>query len=89
MLEAHPAERVDVFQAPHHGGRRSNTTDLARWALPRYVVVCNRDDVVLPGIREVYADADRVLTSASHGTVTAAIDRKGDVRISTTRGGSE
>jgi competence protein ComEC len=89
MLEAHPAERIEVFQAPHHGGRTSNTTDLARWALPRYVVACNRDDVVLPRLREVYADADRILTSAGHGTVTAAIDRNGEVRMSTTRGGSQ
>jgi competence protein ComEC len=89
MLESHPAERVDVFQAPHHGGRMSNTTDLARWALPRYVVVCNRDDVVLPRLREVYADADRILTSAGHGTVTASIDQNGEVRMSTARGGSE
>ena len=89
MLAAHPAERIDVFQSPHHGGRVSNTTDLARWALPRYVVACNRDDVVLPWLKEVYADADRILTSASHGTVTVAIDRLGEIRLATARGGTE
>jgi competence protein ComEC len=89
MLQSHPAERVDVFQAPHHGGKMSNTSDLARWALPRYVVACNRNDSVLPRLQEVYADAERILTSASHGTVTASIDRSGELRMSTTRGGKK
>jgi competence protein ComEC len=89
MLEAHPAHRVDVFQSPHHGGRVSNTMDLARWALPRYVVACNRDDVVLPWLKEVYADADRILTSAGHGTVTVAIDHLGEITLATARGGRE
>ncbi|WP_197453353.1 ComEC/Rec2 family competence protein [Caulifigura coniformis] len=86
LLETHPPGRIDVFQAPHHGGRMSNTTDLARWALPRYVVACNRDDTVLPHLKNVYADADRILTSASHGTVTATIRRNGEIELATTRG---
>jgi len=86
MLEAHPAERIDLFQAPHHGGRMSNTSDLARWALPRYVVACNRDDSVLSHLKNVYADADRILTSAGHGTVTATIRQDGQLELATSRG---
>jgi hypothetical protein len=52
-------------------------------------VACNRDDVVLPRLLEVYADAERIVTSAGQGTVTASIDRNGEVRMATTRGGSE
>lgn len=89
MLESEPAQRVDVFQSPHHGGKVSNTTDLARWAMPRFVVACNRDDSTLPWLREVYRDAERILTSASHGTVTVGIDSRGEVRLTTVRGGME
>lgn len=85
MMEAHPASRVDVFQAPHHGGKMSNTTDLARWSTPRFVVACNRNDAVLPRLREVYSDAERILTSASHGTVTATVRRTGEVLVTASR----
>ncbi len=86
MMEAHPSRRVDVFQAPHHGGKMSNTTDLARWVIPQFVVACNRDDAVLPRLREVYADAERILTSASNGTVTATIRHTGELDIRASRG---
>jgi beta-lactamase superfamily II metal-dependent hydrolase len=89
LMESHPAERIDVFQAPHHGGKMSNTTDLARWALPRFVIACNRDDAVLPRLREVYADAERIVTSAGHGTVIATIHRSGEVVLTTLRKASQ
>jgi competence protein ComEC len=85
LMEANHPERVDVFQAPHHGGKMSNTTDLARWSVPRYVIACNRNDAVLPRLNEVYADAEQILTSASHGTISARISRTGEVHVSTTR----
>src|SRR5262249_27634301 len=32
---------VDVLMAPHHGSPASNTSDLANWAKPALVVVCD------------------------------------------------
>ncbi len=85
LMESHPPGRVDVFQAPHHGGRLSNTADLARWAVPYNVVACNRDDSIRSRLFEVYPDADRILTSASDGTVTATIRQSGRVDLVTSR----
>ena len=85
LMEAHPAQSIDVFQAPHHGGKLSNTSDLARWARPTWVIACNRNDDVVPRLREVYADAERIFTSASNGTVTATITRSGDVHVVASR----
>jgi competence protein ComEC len=35
-----PSRPVDVLMAPHHGSLASNVPELARWASPRLVVVC-------------------------------------------------
>jgi competence protein ComEC len=35
-----PAVHADIFMAPHHGSRFTNTPELARWAQPKVVVSC-------------------------------------------------
>jgi competence protein ComEC len=35
-----PPVRPDIFMAPHHGSRLTNTAELARWAQPNVVVSC-------------------------------------------------
>jgi competence protein ComEC len=39
------ATRVDVLQAPHHGGKGPNTPALAEWTRPRLVIACQGPSV--------------------------------------------
>lgn len=59
----------DVLLAPHHGGRRSNTPELARWCTPEWVIVSgagSSDD-----LKTTYEAAGAVvLSTAELGAVT-------------------
>lgn len=41
LVRQRPAGRVDVLMAPHHGSPTANGRDLANWARPALVVVCD------------------------------------------------
>jgi competence protein ComEC len=87
------AQEVDVLLAPHHGGRRSNTPQLAQWCSPEWVVVSGRgtppleyspDDPAageLAELRSTYADAVdgpvRLLHTGRQGRITAEIGENG------------
>jgi len=69
-----PARRVDVLMAPHHGGRRSNTPELAKWAAPRFAISCQGRP---RGKEQTAFQESRYLTTWEHGAVTvrAALGR--------------
>ncbi|MBX3445000.1 MAG: ComEC/Rec2 family competence protein [Planctomyces sp.] len=75
--------RFDAFQAPHHGGRSANTSDLARWATPGIVIASSRDEEVVSRLRDVYVDAEQVLATATSGTIEIEILADGEVHVST------
>ncbi len=64
--------RCDVLLAPHHGGRRSNTPELAAWCTPQWVVVSGAGGAGTFGqLRATYEAAGAtVLSTAEHGAVT-------------------
>ncbi len=74
-LEALIAEepvRCDVLLAPHHGGRRSNTPELARWCTPAWVVVSGAGGAgSFDDLKATYeAEGATVLSTAELGAVT-------------------
>ncbi len=64
--------RCDVLLAPHHGGRRSNTPELAAWCTPQWVVVSGAGgDRTFDELKATYAAAGAaVLSTAECGAVT-------------------
>ncbi len=69
----------DVLLAPHHGGRRSNTPELARWCTPEWVVVSGADrDVSFAALKHMYEAAGaQVLSTAELGAITVEIGPTG------------
>lgn len=84
VLTKQPAIRTDLFQAPHHGSRSSNIPELDRWAAPRFVFASNNDRAIEPRLRQNYANADKVLTTAGSGTISLQILPSGEVLSPTT-----
>jgi len=81
-LLALPARRCDVWLAPHHGGRTANPPDLVRWAAPRIVLAsCRRDDTG-SRLRQVYPDAEAILTTGTSGAVAFHIAPGGELTVS-------
>ncbi len=75
---------VDVLIAPHHGSRRANPPELARWCQPQFIVVSQgkpRSGATLDAYRDVGLP---VLTTNDHGAITLRIDRNG-LHVRTTR----
>ena len=73
-----PPHPVDVLMAPHHGSARSNTTELARWASPRLVVMCQgRSDDTSAAARAYARTGSTVLGTWPHGAVTVRQDSAG------------
>ncbi len=63
--------RCDVLLAPHHGGRRSNTPELAAWAAPQWVVVSGVGGPYFDEVKATYEAAGAaVLSTAEFGAVT-------------------
>lgn len=78
-LLALPPRRVDVLLAPHHGSRRSNPLDLARWAAPKIVIASSGDAESLAVLTEVYG-ADCLSTRQS-GAITVRISQAGAISV--------
>lgn len=63
---------VDVMMAPHHGGLKANTPELAKWATPYLVVSCQGR---APAADKAPYPAPRYLTTWDHGAVTVFLDQ--------------
>lgn len=81
-----PAERVDVLHAPHHGGVKSNTADLARWCAPRFVVVAGGGRETRGRLSGVYPEAERVFATRDDGAILMRVTRTGDLAVTTLLG---
>jgi competence protein ComEC len=65
------APRIDIFMAPHHGSRASNTPVLASWAKPKVVISCEGLPRGLIRSPEPYTQTGaRFLGTWPHGAVT-------------------
>jgi competence protein ComEC len=72
-----PSRPVDVLMAPHHGSRKSNTTDLARWAHPRVVVSCQGRPKSIESPDPYSPMGARFLSTWRHGAVLLRITPEG------------
>jgi len=69
QLLKQPMQRIDVLLAPHHGSRAASPPDLARWAVPRFVVASCGHRVSLDVLQEVYGPATVLFATSRDGAV--------------------
>jgi competence protein ComEC len=81
-LLAEEPRRVAVLLAPHHGSRKSNSPELARWCRPRWVVFSDDGRLNTPEIDRTYqALGGQTLHTWNSGAVHVAIGAAG-IRVS-------
>ena len=80
-----PPRHVDVFMAPHHGSLAANTSALANWARPKFVVSCQRKPKG-PQSEPYTAQGAQFLGTWPHGAV-AIRSRKGKLMVETFKSG--
>jgi competence protein ComEC len=75
---AEEPRRCAVLLAPHHGSRKSNCPELARWSTPRWVVFSGSGRWDLSESEATYrAVGSRVLHTHDGGAIQVRIDAKG------------
>ncbi len=82
-----PRLDTDVLLAPHHGSLKANTTDLARWATPEWVIASASDPAVEERLAPRYGPEARVLSTARHGAIRCRITPDGDLDVEPFRTG--
>ncbi len=81
-----PSQRTDVVLSPHHGSLGANTTDLARWARPRWLIASADRRANLETLRSRFGPETTVLSTAEHGAITFEIHADGRMTCETFRG---
>lgn len=71
---------VDVLLSPHHGSRRANTPDLARWASPDWVIASGFDNDLRTHLDTVYGGVPVLFTSRA-GAVRVTVNEMGDIVV--------
>ncbi len=82
-----PPQQVDVLVSPHHGSLGANTTDLARWTRPRWLLVSANHRANLPTLQDRFGPDTSVLSTADHGAITFEIHSNGTLVCETFRSG--
>jgi beta-lactamase superfamily II metal-dependent hydrolase len=77
-----------VLLSPHHGSLGANTTDLARWARPDWLVVSADRRANLATLRSRFGHETSVLSTHDHGSITFEIHADGRMTCETFRSGS-
>ncbi len=83
-----PSQQADILVSPHHGSLGANTTDLARWARPNWLIVSADRRANLATLRSRFGLGTTVLSTADHGAVTFEIHADGSMSCETFRTGS-
>lgn len=73
---------VDILLAPHHGSLTANTTALADWSQPEWVVASGGRAGMRERLQTIYGDGTRVLTTQESGAVTFVISPDGQIEWS-------
>ncbi len=81
-----PPQKCDVLLSPHHGSLGANTTDLARWARPSWLIVSADRRANLSTLRSRFGSETNVLSTADHGAITFKIHSGGAITCETFRG---
>ncbi|MFN0198190.1 MAG: ComEC/Rec2 family competence protein [Planctomycetaceae bacterium] len=74
----------DVMLSPHHGSLAANSTALATWAQPEYVIVSHGHHDTTRKLRDIYGDRAAIHSTLKQGAVTALIARDGSLNVSNT-----
>jgi len=83
-----PPQRCDVLVSPHHGSLGANTTDLARWSRPNWLIVSADRRANLTTLRSRFGPDTTVLSTSDHGAITFEFHADGRMTITTFRSGS-
>ncbi|MES2789231.1 MAG: ComEC/Rec2 family competence protein [Planctomycetota bacterium] len=78
-----PPQSHDILLAPHHGSLKANPPDLARWVMPRWVVVSGGGDISTVKLQQHYGAGAEILTTARQGAITLEISPQGEIQIDT------
>lgn len=73
----------DILLAPHHGSLKANPPDLARWVMPRWVVVSGGGDTATAKLKQHYGEGASLLTTSQLGAVTLELTPEGDINVET------
>lgn len=84
-----PPQRCDVLLSPHHGSLGANTTDLARWARPHWLIVSADRRANLATLQSRFGPETNVLSTHDHGAITFEIRADGRMTCETFRDGSQ
>ncbi len=87
-LMKHRIAPIDLFLAPHHGGKSANTPALAKWAAPRHVFVSSGRDIT-PALARIYPQAEAIHCTAVDGAIQARISPGGLIQVGTHRAGHQ
>lgn len=82
-----PPKRCDMLLAPHHGSLGANTTDLARWARPDWLIVSADRRANLATLQSRFGTETNVLSTHDHGAITFEIRANGRMTCETYRFG--
>ncbi|MBC7815694.1 MAG: ComEC/Rec2 family competence protein [Planctomycetaceae bacterium] len=80
-----PPQQCDVLLSPHHGSLGANTTDLARWARPNWLIVSADRRANLATLRSRFGPDTTVLSTADRGAITFEIQADGRLTCETFR----
>ena len=83
-----PSRKTDVLVSPHHGSLGANTTDLARWARPNWLIASADRRANLETLRSRFGPETTVLSTHDHGAITFEIHADGRMTCETFRTGS-
>ena len=72
---------TDVLLAPHHGSLKANSTDLARWATPEWVIASSSDRAVEERLAARYGPETQVLSTSNHGAIRCRITSEGNLHV--------
>ena len=82
-----PPQQVDVLLSPHHGSLGANTTDLARWARPRWLIASADRRANLNTLQSRFGPETNVLSTVDHGAIAFEIHSGGRMTCETFRRG--
>lgn len=83
-----PPQQCDVLVSPHHGSLGANTTDLARWARPSWLIVSADRRANLATLHSRFGPETSVLSTADGGAITFEIRADGHMTCETFRKGT-
>ena len=83
-----PSRKTDVLVSPHHGSLGANTTDLARWARPNWLIASADRRANIETLRSRFGPETTVLSTHDHGAITFEIRADGRMTCETFRTGS-